>query len=156
MAGWAGWCVACWLAHGWLLAAGWEDDEEEGCQGILTRWTLWRGRRISAICLFIFDLFWASGFIRAGSCPVAIWSVQHVACYRAAAQYPQLLRPTFAHDPPRNAISLRSHRQCDSVCIGKTLETYCYVSVICTNNPRKIQNNVHLIFMNLQDLKFER
>ena len=29
-AGWAGWCVASWLAHGWLLAAGWEDDEEEG------------------------------------------------------------------------------------------------------------------------------
>ena len=44
---WAGWCVACWLAHGWLLAAGWEDDEEEGFQGSPTRSTLWRGRRIS-------------------------------------------------------------------------------------------------------------
>ena len=37
--------LAGWL--GWLAAGCWLDGEEEGFQGLPTRSTLWRGRRIS-------------------------------------------------------------------------------------------------------------
>ena len=43
-AGWAGWLACCLV--GWLLAAGWEDDEEVVFHAIPSGLTLWRGRRI--------------------------------------------------------------------------------------------------------------
>ena len=39
-----------------MVAAGWEDDEEEGFQGLLTRSTLWRGRRMTGSAFTAMDV----------------------------------------------------------------------------------------------------